>query len=306
MAIKFFRYLPFTMMIAMSATVHAASVSETDDASLLVDTILAGDVEVKDLQFSGRFGSAGIYSGGSDVLGADRWVLLSTGWATSATTQNQLDENVSQSFASAGDSELEEYLNDLFPTKEYSTYDAVSLEFKFKTSSGNVEFEYIFASEEYPEFVGREFNDAFALFIDDENVAVLPDSDEVVSINTVNDGSNADYFVSNLVETEGADSDLPIVYDGLTTTLTAKKTDLAVDEWHTMKFVIADINDANWDSAVFIKANSFRVGEPPVRDHIGEEFLFAYMPNSTNSTNSLKAELYLTSAVETTVEIRYP
>src|SRR5690606_19886548 len=39
------------------------------------------------------------------------------------------------------------------------------LEFDFMSISGYVQFEYIFASEEYPEYVCSSFNDIFAFFL---------------------------------------------------------------------------------------------------------------------------------------------
>lgn len=39
------------------------------------------------------------------------------------------------------------------------------LEFDFVSISGTVSFEYVFASEEYPEYACSSFNDVFAFFV---------------------------------------------------------------------------------------------------------------------------------------------
>ncbi len=54
---------------------------------------------------------------------------------------------------------------------------------------------YVFASEEYPEYVGSSFNDVMAVFVDGQNCALVPGSQTPVSINTVNPGSNSQYYV---------------------------------------------------------------------------------------------------------------
>ena len=70
------------------------------------------------------------------------------------------------------------------------TYDGAQLQFNFVTQSNTVTFKYIFASEEYPEFVGS-INDGFAIFIQGPgiptwtNIATLPNGTPV-SINNIN------------------------------------------------------------------------------------------------------------------------
>ena len=43
-----------------------------------------------------------------------------------------------------------------------ATYDAVQFKFDFTVQSSSIEFKYIFASEEYNEYVGSSYNDVFA------------------------------------------------------------------------------------------------------------------------------------------------
>ena len=49
-----------------------------------------------------------------------------------------------------------------------NTFDAVTLEFDFEVQSSFIQFNYVFASEEYPEYAPPNnvgFNDVFAFFI---------------------------------------------------------------------------------------------------------------------------------------------
>jgi hypothetical protein len=74
-------------------------------------------------------------------------------------------------------------------------YDASILVITLKaTSLGKLVFKYAFGSEEYPEFVGSQYNDVFKLFVDGVNVARIPGTTTEVSINTVNGGANSAFY----------------------------------------------------------------------------------------------------------------
>ena len=119
----------------------------------------------------------------------------------------------------------------------------------------NVTFQYIFASEEYNEFVDSPFNDAFAFFLNGENIALLPGTNTPVTVNTINNGDNAELFNDNGT-TLGDPTPFPTEYDGFTVVLTAEGT-IQPDGTNTFKLVIADNSDTSLDSAVFLAENSF-------------------------------------------------
>jgi hypothetical protein len=93
----------------------------------------------------------------------------------------------------AGDSDLDDQLG-----AENITRDAAVIEFDVSSATANtLTFEYIFASEEYPEFVGSEYNDLFAIFVghgeNKVNIATVPHPTQpnettFVGVNTVNGG----------------------------------------------------------------------------------------------------------------------
>ncbi|KAL9184816.1 LOW QUALITY PROTEIN: hypothetical protein ACHAXT_002593 [Thalassiosira profunda] len=160
-----------------------------------------------------------------------------------------------------GDDDLTNIVQAAMNNSVTQTYDACVLEFEFKcdvTSSNvapEVSFEYIFGSEEYYEYVHYIFNDAFALLMNGENVALLPDGETVVSIDTVNHKNNTDFFYGNDFS-YGPVSYPLIEADGFTTKLIAKGS--PVDgEWNKIKMVVADVADQILDSYVLISANSF-------------------------------------------------
>lgn len=133
----------------------------------------------------------------------------------------------------------------------WSTYDATSLEFDFTSPvSGQVSVRYVFASEEYPEFVGTSFNDIFGFFVTDadgntQNIAVI-NGNIPVTISSINHIDNSAFYIA----TAAADS---FAFDGRTVVLNAVFSAEANQTYH-LKISIADAGDPNFDSAIFLES----------------------------------------------------
>jgi hypothetical protein len=142
----------------------------------------------------------------------------------------------------------------------YPSYDAAVLEFDLIPVGNILEFQYVFGSEEYPEYVGMSFNDIFEFLISgsnpvggiyaNENIAKIPGTALPVCINNVNSTSYSSYFVDN-------GSGTTIVFDGLTTVLVAQAAVIPGLTYH-LKMVIADVGDGVFDSGIFLKAQSMK------------------------------------------------
>lgn len=127
---------------------------------------------------------------------------------------------------------------------------------RFHDDAGNIFFNYVFASEEYNEFVNSSFNDSFQLLLNGVNIALLPNGD-AVTINNVNLGKNAGFYRNNT----GPNSlNLDTQYDGLTTVLTASATGLV--GLNHFEFRIADVGDSSLDSGVFLQGGTFAAVNP--------------------------------------------
>lgn len=137
------------------------------------------------------------------------------------------------------------------------TYDDCILSFDLKPNCDTFKITYTFASEEYPEFVGQGFNDLFAFFVTgpnpngaaytDKNIALVPGSNTIVSINSINENANPQYYTNNAI-TNGSN----IVFDGYTKGLQASVA-VAAGATYNIKLGIVDIGDADYDSGIFIK-----------------------------------------------------
>jgi hypothetical protein len=159
-------------------------------------------------------------------------------------------DNTSTNNGLPGDTDLDGLIPGFF------TLDATILEFDFETAGGDVFFNYIFASEEYNEFVDSEFNDVFGFFLNGVNIALIPGTTTPVSINNVNLGVNSAFYNNNDPSDLGTPTPFNIEYDGFTTKFTAQALGLGAGT-HRIKLAIADAGDRVLDSAVFIQAGSF-------------------------------------------------
>ena len=208
----------------------------------------------------------------ADDLPFGEGILIATGWAYQADGPNNSDRagmthlyipdtGGGEVETFAGYSPLEDIL--LEETGEsLTTTHATRLTFDFVTTTpGRLSLDYFFASEEYPEYVPREFDDIFAFFVDGtepiDNIARVPGTWERVSVRSINGGYeeqpayNEQYFEANYLDWPNP-SPYDLQYDGLTTALTAV-TPLLQSGTHTFEIVIADTEDSEWDSAVFLR-----------------------------------------------------
>jgi hypothetical protein len=234
-----------------------AAISTTDlntlTAQQLVQALVGSGVTVSNVTYTGANGASGSFTGGTSAgIGIDSGVILTNGAASNASLQNSGSKIDTQN-GLPGDAGLTALAGD-------PTFDASILEFDFVTNFSSVSFKYIFASDEYPQFVG-EFNDVFAFYIDGVNVALIPGTTTPVSINTVNDAVHSQYFVINYPNGSGISTFQNFPYDGFTKVFTAM-ANVTPGVTHHVKLAIADTADEALDSAVFIQAGSFSGGTP--------------------------------------------
>jgi len=214
----------------------------------LISTLLGSSVSVYNVQYTGAEIASGLFEGGiSSGIGIDEGVILSCGHAANAIGPNTSTGASAENYL-PGDPDLDL----LLPV--YNTNDASILEFDFVPQFNAINFSYVFASEEYPEWVGSSFNDVFGFFLDGVNVALIPDTDVPVSINNVNQDSYSQYYINNHELYPNAVYDIQC--DGFTTVLEVIAY-VTPGTQHHIKLGIADTDDWSLDSWVFLEAESF-------------------------------------------------
>lgn len=233
----------------------ALTINPTSDGSNLTSEILGSGITVDSgsINYVGEDGQAATFSDGlSADVGIESGILMTSGRAEDAAGPNTSD-GTSTSWGTGGDSTLDALV-------EGETSDANVLEFEFESEGGDLFFDYVFASEEYNEYIDS-FNDVFAFMVDGVNIATIGPDDAAVSIDNVNCGDplgSADDFCDSYNNNDPSDGtpSLNVEYDGLTDVFTASVLDLSPGK-HTMKMAIADTGDSALDSGVFIEGNSF-------------------------------------------------
>jgi hypothetical protein len=167
--------------------------------------------------------------------GKKTWVLSTGTIANAVGTPSQF---ASTDLGGEGDQQLAGLAG--FPT-----FDAASYQVTIIPAGTNLHVKYVFASEEYPEFVGSSYNDVMAVWINGKNCATVPDTGEAVSINTINDKKNSSYYVDNSAGAAGYSTSM----DGLTTPLTCS-VPVTPGQPVTVRISVADTSDHIYDSAV--------------------------------------------------------
>ncbi len=188
----------------------------------------------------------------------------------------------------------------------YGINDCSVLEFDFVPASDTVEFRFIFASEEYPEFVNSSFNDAFGFFVTgpnpsggnytNQNIALIPGTTLPVTIDNVNNGTstpttgpcqNCAYYVDN------STGNYNFEYDGYTTPLVARVIVTPCQTYH-IKLAVGDAGDQSFDSAVLLEEGSFSSGTSVIMNN------FTAGGNQTNQVYEGCSNYYQFCRLDTT------
>jgi hypothetical protein len=225
------------------AAVSASGVTTTSGVApeQLAQALTGAGIVITNVKVTGAPNAIGTFTGGSaDGLAVDAGVIMSSGDIKNAVGPN-VSEGTSTSLGTAGDVQLDTLVAPL------KTHDAVVLEFDAVTVSNNFSIRYIFASEEYKEYVGSQYNDVFAFFVDGQNIALVPATSQPVTINTINHIANTAYYHDN----PAGSNFFGTAFDGFTTELTAF-TVVEPNVTHHIKLAIADTSDFALDSAVFL------------------------------------------------------
>ena len=194
-------------------------------------------------------GAYGTFTNGlSDGLSIDKGIVLTTG-QTTIFEQNNLkgDAGVNNGITNFIDADLQSI-------EPFATFDGCLIEFDINPVCNELVLDYIFGSDEYPEFVNYGYNDSFGFFVSGPgivgtaNIGTVPGSTTLVSIDNVNSNLNSTYYVDNQFVTN-------VEYDGYTKNLSAKITVIPCEKYH-IKIVIADAGDGIYDSGVLIAVNT--------------------------------------------------
>ncbi len=189
-------------------------------------------------------------------FGIDTGIIISTGGVMGALGGNSSFSTTTPtgSYIQYHDSTL------LSLIPNHTLVEAAVLEFDFTPLTDTlIACKFVFASEEYPEFVNTQFNDVFGFFISgpnpsggmfvNKNLALIPGTNSPITIDSVNANTHPQYYVDN----NGGGT---MQYDGYTTPIILQQVVTPGQTYH-FKVGVADAGDAAYDSGVFMKIKSF-------------------------------------------------
>jgi hypothetical protein len=240
--------LVFTAGSALAAD-SITDLTEGITAGNLATQLAAGDVTVDpaSVNFTGDNRAAGSFAGGAG-LGLDGGVVLGTGRVKDIVVGE--GGGLSTSLGRPGDAALSAIVGT-------STFDATVLEFDFEVGAGSDEvfFSYVFGSREYPFFVGSQFNDVFAFWVNDVNCAVT-ETGEPIALNNV--ATAADIAAGTWIDNQSGTYSTRM--PGFTVPLLCQAAVSAGT--NTIRLAIADASDSILDSWVLIQAGSLSTVNP--------------------------------------------
>ena len=257
------------LVLQFSSVAQLHVTSQVSPDTLLQKTLLSESSSLKiiEVKYTGHKSQLGYFKTEfSDYIDIKEGVILATGEAINAIGPNN-SSRITGNLQGNGDA-------DLTRIAKNRTEDACILEFTFIPEGSHFEFQYVFASEEYPEYVNHGVNDVFAFILTDletgkrKNLAFLPISKEAVTVDNVNSIKNSEYFILNgrwikgenqkyVEEKELGEYAYNFQYDGFTTWLKAESM-VVPGQRYSLKIAIADAGDGAYDSAVLLKSNSFK------------------------------------------------
>ena len=249
----------------------------------MANAIFGNGVTVTGASFTGDVDGSAIYSDGDTispgVVPSDTGVILSTG-DVRAFTSTGPESNVRSNTTTSNSGVNNETLFNALAGQ--STFDANYLEIEFTPDEGVnfITLEFVFSSEEYPEFAGSIYNDMVGIWIDNNPVPLAPGNGQA-SVGNINSSGGINLFKSN------TDDQVNTEMDGFTVSLSAT-IPVTPETTNTLRIGVADVADNQYDSNVLIAADSVQGTLVAVEDYV------LLRPGDTENLDVLANDLNLT------------
>jgi hypothetical protein len=235
----------------------ASGTSATD----MAETIFGDGVTVVSATYYGDTDSAGTYSGGDanspGVTPGDTGVIMSTGNAVDFTNSSgEANQETDTSTNTSGTNNYYPYNN----VAGTSTYDASTLDVDFIPDSNIMTMQFVFSSEEYPEYENSIFQDFVGVWVNGTLVPMDVGNGDVDPGN-VNTSNNINMYVAN------QNDEFNTEMDGFTITLTLTMF-VNPGVVNSLRIALADVADSNYDSNLLIAGNSVQTDLVAISDNV--------------------------------------
>lgn len=281
----------FVLFLSFSSF-SQVTVTNSQTIEWYIQNVLIGTgVTVSNVQFNAGPGNVvneqvGEFTDVNSATGLPYGLILGSGDVTMAAQPNTGGGSTLGGGTGAGVD------TDLASLTQNQINDECIVEFDFVPTGDSLVFSYVFASEEYEEYVCGSVNDAFGFFLTGtnpnganyvaSNLALVPDPNNPsiytttgVSINTVNPGvAGGNGTATNCAALDpnwasynifyaGTNAGTDYEYDGNTVKLECRAAVVCGETYH-IKLAIGDGGDGAFDSGVFLEGGSFSSPQPIV------------------------------------------
>lgn len=270
---KFLRFILFTAVLIGAFNANAQlnvnnAAPNNNPAQLVTNVLQGGGLAVSGVVSSGNSNmQIGYYTNGTTAVGSASGIIISTGNVSDAALPND-STATSTDLGGAGSSDADV----LSLAAGRPVFDSYILEFDVSVTGDELSLKYVFASEEYQEYVCSADADVFAILVSGpgisgsfsnnaQNIAVLPSSGNDVGINSVNNGIPGIFGSSGGCVNSAAspyyhdNTDTLFEFDGYTSVMTATAT-VQCNETYHIKIIITDVGDADYDSGILLQERS--------------------------------------------------
>lgn len=264
-------------MVAASELNYNTNASATQ----MAQEIFGDGVTIVNANYSGSGYSSGIYTGGDTitpgVTPGDSGVVLSTGRVDRFTNASGDSNQSTQTSVNSGG---QNNLSDFNAIAGARTYDAAYMDIDFIPTGDVMTIQFVFSSDEYPEYSSSVYNDVVGVWINDTHVP-LSIADSATSISAVNQNDNTNLYNDNTGDAFNTEM------DGFTVTMTLT-IPVNAGQVNAIRIGIADVSDSNYDSNLLIAADSVQTTLVAIQDDI------TIVPDGTANLDVLDNDINVT------------
>ncbi len=245
-------FIWFTLTV--SAQIKVSEMGDVNKVQSLVKNYFLGDgIQLTNVNYKGHSEAIGTFTDINRITGFSKGLVLSTGRVELIAGNN--------SRPNSGANFSDHFFFDEDLITKAPQCDGAVLEIEFIPDSDSLCFAFVFGSEEYPEFVGKEFNDMFQLLLEPmfvkskpKNLAVLPNK-KMINVNNVNHLKLPELYIDN---TSPASPYYNVLeFDGFLKPMYAGVR-VAKGKPYRLKIMVVDLEDCEYDSGVLLEAYSLR------------------------------------------------
>lgn len=271
------------LLFCLNATSQNLVVNNTgvnsDPVNLATNVLSGGGLVVYNVTSSGlNAQQIGYYSSGTAAIGSASGIAISTG--------NVLDAGLSNTSAALGTNLGASGATDadiIQLTGASPASDWYILEFDFIPQGNQISMQYVFASEEYQDYVCSNQADGFAVLISGPGfsgafsggadlISLVPSTTNPVGINSINNGVTGTFGTPGGCLGTGAspyynaNTDSLMEFNGYTDLLTLNAS-VECEQVYHMRILLFDRGSKNYDSGIFLAERSFTSNGTGVYDN---------------------------------------